>query len=191
MRESDGKGDSTSFADGTSLKSSFFEQLVEHVFIAEVLQEAWYHFHEVVEVLRSEVDAFGYDLVLECNGVTRHAQLKTSKAEAKAARQNVNQALAANPNICVVWIFRDENPETFRMQPQYLFFGGNAKKPLPRLDKFKLAKHTKGDARGIKHERREIRVVPKSKFKSVGSTRELVEILFGLRPPTDADAQQG
>ncbi len=34
----------------TSLMSSFYEQLVEHVFISEVLQEAWYGFGLAVEV---------------------------------------------------------------------------------------------------------------------------------------------
>src|ERR1041385_8618602 len=41
-------------------KSSFFEKLMEHVFISEVLQETWYGFGKVVEVLRSEVDASGF-----------------------------------------------------------------------------------------------------------------------------------
>ena len=41
----------------SALKSSFYEQLVEHVFISEVLQEAWYRYRQTVEVLRSEIDA--------------------------------------------------------------------------------------------------------------------------------------
>ena len=45
----------------TSTKSSFYEQLVEHVFVSEVLQEAWYAHGQIVEVLRSEIDASGYD----------------------------------------------------------------------------------------------------------------------------------
>jgi hypothetical protein len=61
-------------------KSSFFEKVMEHVFISEVLQETWYGFGKVVEVLRSEVDASGFDVVFECNGVLRHVQLKTSGA---------------------------------------------------------------------------------------------------------------
>ena len=48
--------------------SAFFAQMTEHVFIAELLQEAYYAFGKRVEVLRSEVDAYGYDLALECNG---------------------------------------------------------------------------------------------------------------------------
>ena len=40
------------------LQSSSREALIEHVFIAEVLQEAWFGREQVVEVLRSWV-AFG------------------------------------------------------------------------------------------------------------------------------------
>jgi hypothetical protein len=48
------------------------ENMVEHVFIAELLQEAWFVREQRIEVLRAEVDAFGYDLVLECNDIVRH-----------------------------------------------------------------------------------------------------------------------
>ena len=46
-------------SEDTSHKSSFYEQLVEHVFISELLQEVLYRFGRTVEVLRSEVDASG------------------------------------------------------------------------------------------------------------------------------------
>jgi hypothetical protein len=48
--------------DAAFLKSAFIEWLVEHVFISEVLQEAWYSYGRTIEVLRSEVDSSGYDI---------------------------------------------------------------------------------------------------------------------------------
>jgi hypothetical protein len=164
----------------TYLKSSFYEQLVEHVFIAEVLQEVWYSFRKTVEVLRSEVDAFGYDLVFDCDGIIRHVQLKASKRDAKASGQKVNVALAGKPSGCVVWVFREEEEGTTRMKLTYRYFGGKAGKQLPSLDGFKVAKHTKGNADGEKLERKAIRVVPKREFTKVENIRALVEILFGL-----------
>lgn len=77
------------FHEDMYLKSSFYEQLVEHVFISEVLQEVWFRFGKVAEVLRAEVDASGYDIVLECNNVLRHVQLKTSKDGVKAERSAI------------------------------------------------------------------------------------------------------
>ena len=85
-------------SDDMYLKSSFYEQLVEHVFLSEVLQEVWYRFGKTVEVLRSEVDASGYDVMFDCNGILRHVQLKTSKIDGKTARQKVNLALAEKPS---------------------------------------------------------------------------------------------
>ena len=76
------------------LRSTFYEQLVEHVFISELLQEAWFGSRETIEVLRSEIDDAGYDIVLECNGFVRHVQLKTSDVSATTAQQKVNIALA-------------------------------------------------------------------------------------------------
>jgi hypothetical protein len=165
--------------DDTFLKSTFYEQLVEHVFISEVLQEIWYSFRKTVEVLRSEVDASGYDVVFEFNGVLRHVQLKTSTPNATAAGQKVNVALAEKPNGCVVWIKRHEDDrKPCRMKLTYLFFGG---KPGERLSLagFKVAKHAKANAKGIKTLRPAIRVVPKRQFKEIDTTKELVERLFG------------
>ena len=169
----------------TYLKSSFYEQLVEHVFISEVLQEVWFRFKKTVEVLRSEVDASGYDVVFECNGVLRHVQLKTSKKDGKRADQKVNVALSNKPCGCVVWIQRDEDPQTHRMRLEYLFFGADAHHQLPSLEGCKVGKRTKGNKDGMKAERQSIRVVPKRKFDSVKSVTELVERLFGLGKETE------
>lgn len=170
---------SVNAADNTYLLSSFFEQLVEHAFVSEILQEVYYGRGQVVEVLRSEVDSYGYDLILECNGVMRHVQLKTSRPDARAANQKVNTKLAGKPGGCVVWIIRHEDPVTRRMRLSYRYFGSERGGPLPSLADFKIAKHNKGDATGKKKERPGIRLIPKSKFQVIESTGDLVNILFG------------
>ena len=164
------------------LKSSFYEQLVEHVFISEVLQEVWFHFGKTVEVLRSEVDASEYDVVFECNGVLRYIQLKTSKIGGKTANQKVNVALERKPSGCVVWIIRNEDKQKHRMRLAYLFFGADvAGDPLPTLDGLQVGKHTKGNKDGVKAERQSIRVIPKGSFDRVETTTKLVSRLFGLK----------
>ncbi len=178
-------------SDDTYLKSTFYEQLVKHVFISEVLQEVWYSFGKTAEVLYSEVDASGYDVVFDCNGVLRHVQIKTSKPDAKARGQKVNLALAEKPSGCVVWVLRQEDLVTRRMSLSYRFFGDDAGKPLPSLHGFKIAKHTKGNRQGVKNQRTAIRVVPKSRFVRIPTTRELVGKLFGLRSPLNNMDQQG
>jgi hypothetical protein len=172
-------------AEDIFLKSTFYEQLVEHVFISEVLQEVWYSFGKTAEVLRSEVDASGYDVVFECNGFLRHIQLKTSKPDAKTSGQKVNIALAEKPSGCIVWIMRHEDHSDRRMRLSYLFFGGDAGQSLPLLTEFKVARHTKANAQGVKNYREAIRIVPKTRFRTAETTRELVEVLFGLRRVKD------
>ncbi|WP_164103729.1 hypothetical protein [Candidatus Laterigemmans baculatus] len=162
------------------LKSSFYEQLVEHAFISEVLQEVWFGHGETVEVLRSEVDSAGYDVVFECKGVLRHVQLKTSKSDAKRQTQNVNIALADKPSGCIVWLVRHEDAASRRVRLSYLFFGSPPGQPLPSLSDFRIGKHSKGDATGKKNERPSIRLVPKSRFVRIETTTELVQQLFGL-----------
>ncbi len=174
---------STETDENTFRKSAFYEQLVEHVFISEVLQEAWYRFGHTVEVLRAEVDASGYDVVLECNGFLRHVQLKTSRVGGKTARQNVNIALARKPSGCVIWIIREEDRSKYRMRLSYRFFGAEAGSPLPPLDDYKTAKHTKGNKHGVKSVRRAIRVVPIRYFTKINTTTELVARLFDFDFP--------
>ncbi len=162
------------------LKSNFYEQLVEHAFISELLQEAWFRYGKTVEVLRSEIDTSGYDLLLECNNVIRHVELKTSGTEARRSFQNINMALAEKPSGCVIWLLREEDEDTCRVVLRYLFFGNLPGEPPPSLEYFKTGKHTKGDAQGVKKERPLIRRVPKSKFSKLSGINELLGKLFGL-----------
>jgi hypothetical protein len=168
--------------DRRSHHSSFYEQLVEHVFVSELLQELWFRHELAAEVLRSEIDASGYDLALECNGILRHVQLKTSGVGAKASYQKVNVALASKPCGCVIWLIRHEDPEHARIRLSYLFFGASPGQCLPDISGFKIAKHSRANAQGFKAERPAIRQVPKSQFRAVSSTSELVELLFGVKP---------
>ncbi|SHK52435.1 hypothetical protein [Hymenobacter psychrotolerans] len=156
-----------------SLQSTFHEQVVEHLFIAELLQEAWLRFNRVVEVMRSEVDAYGYDLVLECQGIVRHVQLKTSRQDAATSRQKVGVALCTKPSGCVVWIKRKEDKsDTKRFKLSYLFFGNSPGQPLQSLleieadgkPKFPEATHTKPSKDGNYNVRKAMRLVRKQHF---------------------------
>lgn len=163
-----------------SFKSSFYEQVVEHVFMSEVLQEVWYRFKMAAEVLHSEIDASGFDVVIECNGVLRHVQLKTSRPGGKASSQKVNLILASKPRGCVVWILRDDDRPDCRMKLSYLLFDLACHEPLGSTT-YKTAKHTKGNAQGEKLERPGIKVVPKRLFEAVTIT-QLAQQLFDLPP---------
>ncbi len=159
--------------------SNFYEQLIEHVFISEILQEVWFKFNSTVEVLRSEIDSYGYDIVMESNGIIRHIQLKQSIISATKLSIDAHISLADKPSGCIIWI-EWEVDNYFRVKLNYLFFGNKAGNPLPPIDDFKIAKHGKGDSKGVKKERPAKRVIKKNLFKSL-SIDELVEYLFDIK----------
>jgi hypothetical protein len=157
--------------------SSLRESLIEHLFIGELLKCSWLIGDFNFEVSKPEVDNSGYDIVLEAQGVIRHVQLKAAFVGAKTARQNVHIDLMKKPSGCVIWVYI--NSGTLELGP-YLFFGGNPGEPLPDISSYPIAKHTKGDAAGIKAERPNIHVVNKGHFITYRSIPELYNALFGL-----------
>lgn len=161
-----------------SLYSSYREMLFEHLFAGALMRHLWLQGFGRLEMLKSQVDDSGYDLVLEANNVVRHIQLKSSHIGSATSRVNVNDALARKPSGCVVWMQFD--PLTLEFD-HFLWFGNEAGKMLPELWGFKVAKHAKGNAQGIKLERPGIRVVPKTRFEKLESIEDVVAKLFGIQ----------
>ncbi len=155
--------------------SSFREKLIEHLFISEMLKLSWLKDTCQLEVMKPEVDNAGCDVVLEDNNIIRHIQLKASKIGGKTSRQNINTRLAAKPSGCVVWIVFDE--DTLELCSFY-FFGAGAGKPLTGLEDARIAKHTKGNASGLKAERPNIRTINKGQFDCYDSIEDLYDVLF-------------
>jgi hypothetical protein len=163
-----------------SLYSSYREALLEHLFSGEVMRHVWLSGPTRLEILKPQVDDGGYDLVLEVNSIVRHIQLKGTFQGSKVSRFTVNTGLAQKPSGCVVVIKFDER--TLALGP-FLWFGAGPGKQLPDLTGYRIARHTKGNAQGVKLERPMMRVVPLSRFKTVGSIAALAELLFGKVPP--------
>lgn len=159
-----------------SAHSSTREKVLEHLFVGELLRCLWCKGTRDIEVLRSEVDKGGYDLVLEANGVLRHVQLKSSHRAARTREVGVNTALARKPSGCVIWVQFD--PATMELGP-FLWFGGGPGSPLPPLGD-RVGRHTRGDREGRKAERPDIRLLPRSRFATLPTIDEVVGELFGL-----------
>jgi hypothetical protein len=77
------------------------ERIVEHVFIGDVLRTLWRKGIFDVEVLRSEFDFHGYDVVMTRGAIVRHIQFKTGKAK-KPGNVIVALALADKPSGCII-----------------------------------------------------------------------------------------
>jgi len=149
-----------------SQESHTVEKLIEHLFLAEILQECWFRRRQLVEVLRAEVDTAGYDLILESRGVIRHVQLKASRKGARTSRQTINARLQERAGGCIVWVFYWVEAETGRAQLTYRW---REARNLPE----RRGRHTRG--RG---ERENTRVVTKGEFEAVPDAAALVDRLF-------------
>jgi hypothetical protein len=82
----------------------YLEKVMEHIFLGELLQECWFHRQKVVEVTRAEVDAAGYDVILEADGVIRHVQLKATRKGGSTHFQDINRRLADREGGCIIWM---------------------------------------------------------------------------------------
>lgn len=159
-----------------SLRSSYREMLLEHLFSGEIMRHFWLRETLRLEVLKPQVDDGGYDLLLDGNGIVRHVQLKATFRGSTVRRFNVSTALARKPSGCViVLLFERRNLD---LGP-FLWLGGRPGAALPDLSKYPITKHTKGNAQGVKLPRPALRVVPRSAFEEVPTIAELAERLFG------------
>lgn len=158
-----------------SLASHTLESVIEHRFLADCGSALWSKGICNFEVLHAESDNAGYDLVIEANGVVRHIQLKSMVSGGRRSRINVHQTLGNKPSGCVIWIVYDLD----NLSPsQYLWFGGEAGKPLPDLGD-RAVKHSRANADGVKVVRPALRNIPKGWFEKVETIEELIERLFG------------
>lgn len=168
--------------DAPWLASSTLEKLLEHRFLAELTSQLWCRGTREFDILHSEVDAFGHDLVIECQGIIRHIQLKAMVRGGKRRDVGVSVALAQRPSGCVIWMFYD--PSTLELGP-FLWLGTAPGEPLPPPGG-RTGRHTKGNAQGVKAERPGIRLVPRSRFEKIESIDALAERLFGIPQGTGA-----
>jgi len=155
------------------------EQIVEHAFVTDLLKSLWRKEIFDIEILRSEFDRGGYDLVISSLGVLRHVQLKVLKADGKRAKFNVSLDLAKKPSGCILVILVNDDLEA----EGYLWFGAHPKLPLPDSMSLKPAIHTKGDSEGKKAERPNLRSLPRNRFTKVKTFDGVLEKLFGIGIP--------
>jgi len=70
-----------------SRDARYRENIIEHAVLSQLLEHCWWELGgKRVEVIRPDVDAGGYDLVLEANRRVRHVQLKSRRRRALARR---------------------------------------------------------------------------------------------------------
>jgi hypothetical protein len=160
--------------------SLYIEHALQHAFLAKLYQLVWASdARPLLEVSTAEIDNRGYDVVLSLGRVTRHVQLKSNRLGGRRRSADVHVWLAEKSSGCVVWYEYD--PLTLEIS-NYLFFGAPPGERLPDLSGSKVAKKSRGNAEGIKTDRRNVRLVPRTRFEQVASIEDLLVRLFGELP---------
>jgi hypothetical protein len=155
------------------------ERIVEHVFVGEALRQLWKRGALDVEVLRSEFDAGGYDLVMTYRKIVRHIQFKSVTEAGKATRVSVSLKLMEKPSGCVIWIV--VSPRDLQIK-SYRWLGEAPGEPLLNNTDWKVAKHTRANAEGKKLERANHRIVPLTRFEQLPDIDAVLDRLFGPLP---------
>lgn len=165
-----------------SLKSKFFEKLIEHRFIADIMAHAWFTYKKEVKIIRCEVDSSGYDLILDCESIFRYIQLKTSITTSKRSYQKFNISLLTQENPCIIWIIYRYDKKKNDLDFKYYFWGTELGKRKPKESAYKSTRQkTPGGKRGRLCN---VRNIPKGQF-SEANIFELFIKLFGLMDEPD------
>lgn len=154
--------------------SKLRESIVEHVFVGDALRAFWRQGVFDVEVLRSEFDAYGYDLVMTRGQIVRDVQFKTGTAR-KPGKASVALSLANKPSGCVIWI---RVAADLDLGP-FFWFGGNPGEPLPAISHYGIPRRTTHNKEGLRPERLNHRAVPGSKFLMLPTLADVLDALFG------------
>ena len=158
-----------------SRASHIREQALLHLFLGQLMAERWEQGRHDIEVLTSEVDRGGYDIVLEANGIVRHVQLKSTFSASSVRQVTVSTRLMEKPSACVIWL--EVNQRTLAFE-RYFWFGGEPGARLPDLGA-KVSRHSRGDSNGQKLERPMHRDLGKASFAVLSGMDELLVRLFG------------
>lgn len=158
--------------DAHFLHSARREKILENLFIGEGLRELWRREIYDAELLQSDIDAAGYDLVLSLDSGVRYIQLK---AATKPKPWPVNGKIVDKPGGCVIVIMVTDALKI----TGYLWFGNELGQPCDDIRRFIPSKHTKGDATGSKARRKDTYKMGVTKFQKLDSIGAVVSALAG------------
>lgn len=117
--------------------------------VAALLEQAWFCRGMLIDVMRSSVDVFGYDIVFRERLPHQARAAQDSQEKGKNFHYGINVKLGGRPSGCVIGIGYEHKPGTDELDLQYRFFGGPPGEPLPGLGNAPV-KHAKANTNGVK-----------------------------------------
>ena len=152
--------------------SSRREKLLENLFSGEVLRELWCRGIYEVDLLHSDIDASGYDVVLELPNGVRHIQLK---ALTKRKQIIANGKIVDRQSGCIIVMIVSEEDLSFT---EFLWFGNLLNEPCSDIRTLPEARHTKGDSTGAKAKRLDSYKLSVGKFERLPDLPAVIDKLI-------------
>jgi hypothetical protein len=153
-----------------SKNSHAFENMIEHVFLAQLLEEMWFGRNQVLEVAKADVDSWGYDVILSTESRTRYVQLKTS------VPVDVNLRLFGKPGACIVAAIPGQTTNGMKIDYRFWEIPKNGKQAAATLRASKRSVYRRGQT--SRDERQGHRRVPMAEFTKPMDINELARRLF-------------
>lgn len=154
--------------------SSLIAKTLEYRLLGDISAELLLR-GQAIEVLRSDIDAFGHDVVLEVGGIVRHIQLKLKVKGGKNLEVTCHTDLTLKPSGCIIWTTYD--PLTYSAV-EYACLGGRPGEALRDIGNV-VAKRSTHNGQGDRPVRTRHRSVKYSTFEKFTDMADLVDWLFG------------
>lgn len=111
--------------------SRFFENLLGHRFLFDLRRHLVLEtIPRLINVLKSEVDAYGFDLVLSVAYRSLHVQMKTRSGPPPTKAYELSDALWSLPNAYAIWMLYDQA----KLEPTSYYVLGL---PMPPIEQFR------------------------------------------------------
>jgi hypothetical protein len=160
-------------------RSSYVENVLRHSLVAALAGEQWVRDPMTgLQILNSEVDDSGFDIVLALGGRARYIQLKQTHAEKSPPSVSVRLSFAGMQGSCVVLVahnLRDLSLAHLR------FFGSDPGSPMPDIANGKTSiAPGRRNAAGQRKRREGYRNIRLSRFSAALDPAALLDRLFPM-----------
>lgn len=153
--------------------SGSIEKLLKIRFVSDLSRALWLTGCRDFDVLRSNVDDNGFDLMIEAKNVIRHIQFIFTANGDETLDAKVDYRLSTKASGCIIWVEYD--PDTLNITT-YGWYGTYQGLGLPRIWVPERSSHNSDSIKPLTDNRR---LLQKSKFTPVRSIHQLIGHLFG------------
>lgn len=158
-------------------RSSYVENVLRHAMIGAIAGAQWARDPlSCLQILNSEVDDSGFDIVLALDARARYIQLKQTHAEKTPPHVSVCLSCSSMPGSCVILVAHNLHDLSIA---HFRFFGSTPDCPMPDISAgAKSVVPGRRNTEGERKQREGYRNVPLSRFCPRLNQSQLLDMLF-------------